>query len=84
MGWGTVVPNGRLPVYSVDTAEEAQKLAVMVCKRDMAGNLYAPELAEMQTLENLQVFSDRLAQAHAIFVEHGLCKCKTKGISLPV
>lgn len=36
-------------------------LIVMACPTDMAGNYYARELAEEQTLRNLRKFSDKLA-----------------------
>lgn len=60
MGYGRVTPDGKLPVFSVDTEEEAKQLIVMACPRDMEGNHYARELAEEQTLENLALFSDKL------------------------
>lgn len=60
MGYGRVTPDGRLPVFSVDTEKEAQMLITMACPRDAAGSYYARELAEVQTLENLALFSDRL------------------------
>lgn len=44
--------------------EEAQRLIVMTCPTDMAGQHYARELAEDQTLENLGKFSDRLERAY--------------------
>lgn len=62
MGYGRVTPDGRLPVFSVDTEEEAKMLIVMACPRDAVGNHYARELAEEQTLENLAAFSDRLKE----------------------
>ncbi len=48
-------------MFSVDTEEEAKMLIVMACPTDMAGNYYASELAEEQTLRNLRKFSDKLA-----------------------
>lgn len=62
MGWGPTIPSGRLPVFSVNTEEEAQSLVVLCCPRGDDGHFYARELAEEQTLENLQKFSDRLAR----------------------
>lgn len=49
-------------MFSTDTEEEAKTLIVMACPRDNAGVFYARELAEEQTLENLQKFSDKLAR----------------------
>lgn len=62
MGFGRgPIPDGRLPVFSTDTEEEAQRLIVLCCPRDRDGHYFARELATEQTLENLQRFSDRLA-----------------------
>lgn len=55
-----MTPEGRLPVFGVQTEEEAEMLIVMACPTDIAGNKFARELAEEQTLENLVAFSDRL------------------------
>lgn len=54
------VPEGFLPVFSVNTEEEAQRLLMLACKRNYAGELIAPELAQEQTLDNLWAFGDRL------------------------
>jgi hypothetical protein len=60
--YGRSVPisEGFLPVFSVDTEEEAQRLLTLTCPVNMAGEFVAPELAREQTLENLEAFSDRL------------------------
>lgn len=65
VGYGTVVPEGSLPVYSLDTEEEAKRLITLTCGTTMQGEHYARELADQQTLPNLKAFSDRLAKAHA-------------------
>jgi len=52
-------------VFSVDTEEEAQRLLFVACPRNMDGEFIARELVEEQTLENLQRFSDKLADAWA-------------------
>lgn len=63
MGYGRgPIPEGRLPVFSCDTEEEAKSLITLCCPRDAEGNYYARELAEEQTLDNLQAFSDKLAR----------------------
>lgn len=62
MRYGRSVPDGFLPVFSVDTVEQAESLIVLACPRDDAGMYYARELVHEQTVENLQAFSDRLAQ----------------------
>lgn len=61
MGFGRgPIPDGRLPVFSTNTEAEAKMLIVMCCPVDRFGHYYARELMEDQTLDNLQVFSDRL------------------------
>jgi hypothetical protein len=68
VGYGTVVPNGSLPVFSVSTEKEAKMLIAMTCPLSMDGDHYARELAEDQTLENLVAFSDRLQVAYDRFM----------------
>jgi hypothetical protein len=63
-----------LPVFSVDTEEDAKQLITLCCPRDAAGIFYARELAHEQTLENLQAFSDKLARGYALLVEKGVIK----------
>lgn len=65
VGYGVAVPEGHLPVFSVDTLDEARKLIVMACPTNQYGEYYARELAQEQTLDNLQAFSDRLHRAYA-------------------
>lgn len=64
MRFGRSTPRGFLPVYSVDTEEEAQKLLVLTCGRNAEGDFVARELVEEQTMENLLAFGERLAKAH--------------------
>ena len=61
VGYGVTVPSGSLPVFSVDTEEEAKALVALACETDAAGYHFARELADEQSLENLQAFSDRLS-----------------------
>lgn len=66
MGFGrSPVPEGALPVFSVETEEEAKRLIVMTCPTDHAGRHYARELAVEQTLANLYAFGDRLRKGYA-------------------
>lgn len=58
--YGRACESGWLPVYSVETEDEAQRLLVMACQRGMNGDFVARELIGEQTLENLGAFSDRL------------------------
>jgi hypothetical protein len=64
--FGRSVPDGFLPVFSVDTEDEARRLIVMTCPRDPSGIYYARELAAEQSLENLQLLSDKLAKAYTM------------------
>ena len=64
MRYGRSVPRGFLPVFSVNTEEEAKRLIVLTCPMNVDGQYYARELAEEQTLENLQAFSDKLVKAY--------------------
>lgn len=76
MSVGTTLPPGHLPVFSVDTEEEALSLVTLTCPTGFDGKHYARELAEEQTLLNLSKFSDRLAEGHARLVATGHCRCK--------
>jgi hypothetical protein len=62
--FGEAVEQGFLPVYSVDTEQEAQSLLVMACPRNLDGEFVARELVHTQTLERLDAFGDRLEQCH--------------------
>lgn len=66
MRYGTVVPfdDGWLPVYSVDTDEEAEELLREACPLNRNGEFVAPELAAEQTLDNLFAFGERLEKIH--------------------
>ena len=62
MGFGRTVRQGSLPVFSVETEADAEELIALTCSLSLAGEYYSPELARLQTLENLAAFSDRLAR----------------------
>jgi len=62
--FGSKCPPGFLPVYSVDTKEEAQQLLVAACERNVDGEFVARELAHEQTLDNLYSFGARLKAIH--------------------
>lgn len=55
-------------MFSVDTEEDAERLLILACPRNLNGEFIARELTDEQTLENLQAFSDRLAKAYAFMV----------------
>ena len=69
MRFGTKCPKGFLPVYSVDTEDEAKRLLVLACKMGLDGQYYSPELAEEQTLERLALFSDKLEAVYLLHVK---------------
>jgi len=77
--FGSKVPRGRLPVFSVADEAEARRLLVLACPKTDDGQFYAPELADEQTLENLDRFSDRLDRAHAVLMRTGGCRCTPTG-----
>ena len=65
MGFGRgPVPKGYLPVFSVNTDEEAQQLIALTCPKNYDGRYYARESAEKQTLESLAKFSRHLERAY--------------------
>lgn len=51
---------------SVDDEEEARLLLVFTCSRNLEGEFVARELEKEQTLENLEKFGQRLADAYAV------------------
>lgn len=63
MRFGPEVPNGFMPVFSVDTEEDARHLLVLACGRNLQGEFFSRELTQEQSFKNLRVFSDRLAKA---------------------
>lgn len=61
--FGQTVPEGFLPVFSVDTEAEAKRLLTMACGTNFKGDFVAKELVEEQTFEHLLHFSNRLQEA---------------------
>jgi hypothetical protein len=82
-GFGRSIPRGSLPVFSTTTEKEARMLLVMTCPTSYQGEFIAPELAEQQTIDNLQRFSDRLASAHDRLADSGHCECDNARIKQP-
>jgi hypothetical protein len=68
------LPDGKLPVFSTNTEEEARELLTLTCPTNVRGEYVAPELAEEQTLENLQKFSDRLQRGWEIMQKNRKAK----------
>jgi hypothetical protein len=62
--YGRTVEPGALPVYSVDTEEEAEALLTLTCPTNVDDEFIATELVVDQTLENLYAFGARLEAAH--------------------
>ena len=60
MRYGRIVETGFLPVFSVDTENEARNLLHLSCGTDFNGEFIAKELTQDQSLENLNALGDRL------------------------
>jgi hypothetical protein len=75
--YGTVVPDGFLPVHSVDSLEDAEFLLRVACPTNLNGEFVAPELAHEQTLENLAAFGKRLRDVEAKIAQRRRRKVKT-------
>lgn len=80
MDFGRSLPHGRLAVFSVSTEEEAQKLITLSCAQNLQGDYVARELVEDQSMENLQLFSNKFARAHEILKQAGQCDCGEPGM----
>lgn len=63
-------------MYAVGSNAEALRLLTAACPTNIAGSFIAPELAEEQTLDNLDAFSARLDRVHALLEARGLCDCR--------
>ena len=61
-------PSGSLPVFSVETEEEAVKLLALACETNLAGQFIARELVEDQTLDALLAFGRRLEGIYEKYV----------------
>ena len=71
MRFGRKRPDGMLPVYSVDTEEQAHKLLVAACGTNNDGEFIAKELVHDQTLDNLYAFGDRLHDMKLFLISKG-------------
>ena len=54
------IPKGSLQVFSVHTEQQAERLLVASCERNLNGQFVARELATEQTIDNLFMFGERL------------------------
>ena len=57
---------------------EAKELLLAACPTNQWGEHVAEELAQEQTLENLELFSQRLERTHEVLKQHGRCTCKAE------
>lgn len=55
-------------MFSTETEEEARALITLACPTNYAGEHIAPELAEVQSLDNLRAFSDRLENLYNRYI----------------
>jgi len=65
------MPKGFLPVFSVNSEEEARKLIVATCSRGADGKFYSAELAVVQTLDVLEQFSRKLERVYSLMQQKG-------------
>lgn len=64
-------------MFSVGDPAEAKALIVATCSIGLDGRYYAVELANEQTLENLELFSQKLEHVHSkYFRGTPRCRCK--------
>lgn len=68
MRFGRSVDDGFLPVFSVNTEDEAKRLLVLACGTNASGEFIARELMEEQALDNLYAFGDRLEGLYENYV----------------
>jgi hypothetical protein len=59
-------PEGFLPIFSVNSEDEAQRLLVATCSRGLDGNYYANEMAREQSLAQFVVFGQKLERVYAL------------------
>lgn len=62
-------------MFAVADEKEAQDLIVLTCGTNGRGEHIADELVHEQTLENLELFSERLTRGHEILRKNGHCRC---------
>jgi len=65
-----------LPVYSVGSEKEAQRLLTLTCPTNLKGEYIDRYTAREQTIENLELFSTDLDEAHDILIKNGHCDCQ--------
>lgn len=65
MRYGRAVEDGALPVFAVDTEDQARQLLTVACSTNTEGEFVAEELVQERTLESLGRFSKRLQETWA-------------------
>ena len=55
-------------MFSVENEDEAERLIVLACERNMRGEYVAKELVQEQNLLNLRTFSDRLEDIYNKYI----------------
>ncbi len=78
VGFGRTCPEGHLPVFNVGSEAEASLLITMTCETNIMGLYVARELAEEQTIETLEKFSERIAMMHDTYLR-GTDRCDCTG-----
>lgn len=78
VGYGRVVPEGFLPVFSVDTPQEAATLIAAACHLGYDGHYYSRELAQEQTIPNLIAFGDKLEKIYLAMKKNREARCGRK------
>ena len=68
-------PKGMLPVFSVGSEAEAERLLTIGCARSYGGDFIARELAQSQSIERLVAFGERLAELHDRYLK-GTERCE--------
>ena len=64
------MPKGFLPVFSVNTEDEAKRLIVATCSRGTDGQYYSAELAMEQTIAMLEQFSRKLERVYSMHCDN--------------
>ena len=70
-------PKGMLPVFSVGSEAETERLLTIACSRGYGGEFVSRELAEVQSVDRLVAFGDRLEELHDRYLAGTeRCECK--------
>lgn len=64
------IPDGYLPVFSVENEAMAKSLLVAACSLGPDHKYYSRELAASQDIDTLMAFSDKLAKTYELIKAH--------------